>query len=148
MPLHCLLKRMTWTQSELWPIVGWKLQYEEKKICMACERTDCRYRYGIKNTTWREIHDAELTDYRVKNSNEERQQNELPCIGNDEKKLKSDRISYYMNLASDLYENGEWKGSSIKEYAIFLKELYRVVYKKEGRFNVLWEKLKILPMKG
>lgn len=38
--------------------------------------------------------------------------------------------------------------SVIKRYAIFLKELYGIVYNITGRYNVQWRKLPIYPLKG
>lgn len=62
------------------------------------------------------------------------------------KAYPSERMQSYIAKVSDLIIDDVWQGNVIKDYALFLKELYRVVYKKDGDFNVRWNLLQIFPM--
>lgn len=63
--------------------------------------------------------------------------------------MVSERMAMYLERASCLFENGEWKGTKFKDYALFWKELWRAVYKPhKDSFSVPWRTLPIRPMKN
>lgn len=88
------------------------------------------------------------TSLNPQKDNEDEEDNEEPEVVDDEatKVRVNSRLEQYESRASSLFVDGKWHNSVIKDYAIFLKVLYGVVYRKEEGYNVSWSKLNIRPL--
>ncbi len=58
----------------------------------------------------------------------------------------SDEVKRLLTKSAELFPGGRWENEVIMDYAIFLRELYRIAFKKGDRFNVRWNRLPLVPL--
>lgn len=122
--------------------IGSNIGFYEKKACSVCNMTECPFR--------------DFYNYHRDDGNNSDENNENPPFGSHPKDSNIEQNEQFypaimqvlLERASSLFENGQWKGKVLKEYAIFLKELYRRAYNPLDAFNVRWEKLPVYPMQN
>ena len=61
-------------------------------------------------------------------------------------RFDSDRLNRFYDKVGQLFINGCWHNNDRMEYAIFLKVLYCIVYRKGWDKNVSWEKVTRYPL--
>ena len=122
--------------------IGSNIGFYEKKACSICDIKGCRFRNFYNYQSENENIGGKIEG----DSSDGKQLRDVTDNGGN--LCYPAIMQVLLERASSLFENDQWKGTVIKEYAIFLKELYRKAYNPIGIFNVMWEKVPVYPMQN